>query len=468
MTNPSKSGNFVSKAVAALTAVSLSLVYLPSDASAQRKFTKSAAKIAMNIPKTWVVTGTFAEVDPKTLTAITINAPQVMKFKWGTGWKDANEGVWRLKRLGPKANQSTVLATGIVSPAPGRFDIDLGQYLAPTPAQIASKYHVEVVARKKGSVDNTTATSPGKAGAKVPPKEFGFWSVPVVITYRKSTTPTTTFDFHDIYRKATLCLDKFVLVEDQYGPGGEEYHIGAFMQELFTANGNGGKFERPGRQKKLGQYYYEMNPPKARSFKFNQKGFQQVQCWDFNLDKVKQNWPRRFMLVASVMEEDDGGEIGNWKKGFNGMQKALDKGNDLYKLSESQLKKYIKEYGLDGVHYLLDVASVIASAASQSGPVAIVTTTAIIAGVYIGAIVQDMADDYYGTNAGLLTLPSNRVDEVRKLPGKVVGSGKSERYVLKQQTLTFRGPSPALAAVACCDGKVEIKFHWSFSQREQE
>ena len=181
---------------------------------------------------TWVKTGLFNEIDQTRRSAVTVNEPTVLRFIWGTTASGANEGFWRLRRrIAP--NQYALVATGVAtSGTGGRFDVDLGPYLATTAPVDPAIYHLEVVARVRSSVDTSTSTSPGQGGVKIPAREIGAWSVPVVITYARTVAPPTTFNMGDVYRKATLVLDRIILIVDQNGPGQEEYHLGGFVQEL--------------------------------------------------------------------------------------------------------------------------------------------------------------------------------------------------------------------------------------------
>ncbi|HUS97663.1 MAG TPA: hypothetical protein VMX97_13060 [Hyphomicrobiaceae bacterium] len=305
---------------------------------------------------------------------------------------------------------------------------------------------------------------------KIPAKELGFWSAPVVITYVKSTAPTTTFEFPEVYRKATFYLDKFVVVEDQSGAGREEFHIGGFIQELFQTADQGGKFDKPGRQIEIGPYYQEMNPPKSIGFTVGVYD-PTPKHWNFNLSNKKDEWPRRFLVGFSVLEEDDGSGLAAWNKSLKTVKIEIKKGQVL-KMTQEQIENFLKGKLVEGSGWVVAAAELIAGAAAPAGaiagPAVLVATGVALVGIAIGAIIADMDDDDYGTNGALLTLPSNRVDDIRALPGKLVGAGQYEKYEMSQQKLEFAGPALAGAAVACCDGKVEIRFHWEFSQRETE
>ena len=461
-------------AVALISAFALIITTVATPALAQqRKLTKPAVR-----PNTAILTNTWVrgvrqnEVEgKKTFTKITINAPEIMQFEWGTKAVASEEGFWRLVRLGPGQNQETLLASGVSQPGSGgAFSIDLRQSLPPQPPTSAIVYHVQVIPRKRSGSDASTAVSPGHAGSKVPAATIGSWSPPVVITYVAAPAgPGTAFVFPEVYRKARLVLDDFRVVEDQIGSGQEEYHIGGFMEEMLWSSSGGGRFNRPGRQIKIGPYYREMNPPMTTGFTPG-PATPQKQFWDLTLNTDKNDWPRRFAVVISVIEEDGGSEIGDWTAGINGLQ-SFAKTSAALDMSKDQLLEYLQRHGLDGVNFFLDAANVIASLATQSaavtGPLMLAGTFVVLGTVAVWAIWVDSADDYYGTTAGAMTLPSNRVEEVRKLPGSLKGSGKNEAYVLKPQTLQFKGP-PGATEAAAFDGIVEFTYHWEFLDRDLE
>jgi hypothetical protein len=418
------------------------------------------------LTNTWVRGVRTNEVQGKTtFTKITISAPEIMNFEWGTKAVASEEGLWRLVRIGASPNQETLLASGVSQPGSGgAFSIDLRQYLPAHAPNPAIKYHMQVIPRTKAKSDKSTTTSAGKAGAKVPARTIGSWCPPVVITYAR--TPDTVFEFPEIYRQAKLVLDEFRVVQDQIGSGEEEYHIAGFMQELFWSPDGGGKFNRPGRQIKIGPFYKVMNPPMTTSF-INGPYDPAKKSWSLVLNTQEDQWPRRFAVLVSVMEQDGGGEIGDWKKGFNAVQAAA-KTSPILNMSKDRLVGYIREHGFDGVNFFLDVAdafvAIVTKSAVIAGPVLLIGTFVVLTGVAIWAIWEDSRDDYYGTATGAVTLPSNLVSEVHKLPGTLKGSGKYTTYVLKPQTLQFKGP-PGATQAASFDGVVEFKYHWEFSDR---
>lgn len=426
---------------------------------------------------TWVRTGFFNEVDATERTTATINEVGVLRFRWGTPVAGVEEGFWRLRRrLGN--NQFSLVATGIAtSGTGGRFDIDFSPYLPGTAPLDGEVYHLEVVARRKAKVDRTTAVRPGQSGTPIPAQELGAWSAPVVITYVANTSPPTQFDFGTVYGKATLHIDRIMLVRDQYGPGQEEYHIKGFVQELQRTCPPGRvencPFSTALQQHPVGPYRRDLNPPGEAPLGWsfdpsrNPPVYQVRNSFEFALGSGGNSLTsqRRFVLTLSIMEEDAGSSIDEWTSAINRLADVVRHGN-LLGLSEQDIKRYLEEHIQDIIRYVADGLQIFTRIA-EVGEAAPFVGTAIAVAAHAGvAIVRDLADDYYGTRSAHLTLESNREEDVHKLPGRLVGSGAARRYVTRSQTIRFTGPPPANAAAAF-DGIVDVEFHWEFSDRRQ-
>ena len=430
------------------------------------------------IGQTWVKTGFFNEIDQTEHSSTTIRAPQALRFKWGTTLKQSEEGFWRLRRkTGP--SQFSLVATGpATNGTGGLFRIDLRPYLPSSPPIDPAVYHVEVIPRLKSKTDKTTATSPGGGGTKIPAQELGVWSMPVVITYAIDTTPVTTFTFEHVYRKATLVLDRIVVGVDQYGPGREEYSLAGFVQELQRAcsgsNGQSCPFSTPLRMRRFGPYRKDLNPPNEAplGWTFDASRNPPVQevphRFDFTLGSTEYpvSGQRRFAVALSLIEEDAGSSMNTWRTGVEELS-DLSLSGKVWRFTKEQAKQYIEEHMGDAIHYVGDGLQLLPSIADLGNAAPVVGTAIAVATMIIAPIVQDMADDYYGTRAAHLTLESNRAEEIHKLPGAMVGSGTHRRYVTRSQTLQFKGP-PAANSAAAFDGVVDIEFHWEFSEPVQE
>lgn len=443
---------------------------------------------------TWIRTGFFAEVSQDTFTEVTIHSPSLMTFEWGTTIQNADQGFWRLLRQDPVRQDAeptyTQLATGVATPAPGGlFYMDLSLYLPPNPPSVPEIYHVQVIARKQATTDHTSNTSPGQSGAKIPAQTLGLWSAPVVITYSVNTDPGTRFEFPEVYRKATLVLDKITLVEDQSGSGQEEYFIAGFIQELFQhcddVSGENCRFSIPGRQASFAPdlnnidlsetcdtitvrpYFRCLNPPAESNFGLNNY-YDEPNRWTFRLNNAP--WPRTFSTTISLMEQDDGGLMEDWIDGIDFVKDETATGNlfDLHGLDENAILDYIKNSGIgeeDIVGIVVDILQVINTVANVSSAAIVGGAVAVVAVPVISAILADMEDDYYGTAIVSLVLPSNRVEDIHSLPGHVTGEGENQKYMLDSKTLRFYGP-PLENIAGAFDGIIDITLHWEFSKIE--
>jgi hypothetical protein len=424
--------------------------------------------------QTWVRTGFFNEIDQNQRTATTINQPAILRFIWGTTLK-SEEGFWRLRRR-VAGTQFSLVATGTATNGTGgRFDIDLGPYLSTTPPIEPAVYHLEVVARAKSKADQSTTTGVGQIGGKVAAQELGPWSAPVVITYAVSTAPSTSFDIGDVYRRVTFVLDKITVVADQDGPGEEEYWAAGFVQELQrSCSAADCPFTTPLAQRRFGPFRRDLNPPDEAPFgwTFNPARKPPIQkvsnAYDFPLGSGtnRVTGQRRFAVAISLIEEDAGSSIDDWNTAVTRLSDVVEDGQILG-FDKDDVTEYLSDHAADAIRYVADGVRLLSTIADIGVAAPIVGTAVAVATFVIVPVIQDMADDYYGTGAAHLTLESNLATEIHKLSGRQVGSGATGRYVLRSQRLRFKGP-PASNAASAFDGVVDIEFHWEFSERAQQ
>ncbi len=427
---------------------------------------------------TWVVTGLFQEADQSEWSEVTITEPYVMPFRWGTDYDAAEFGDWRLVRVSgqhrwnadPDAH-GTQIATGVAGPAPyGQFQIDLADYLPAERPEETIIYHFEVVARETSSDGPIQGDSPGSSSGNYKPvtSDVGPWSQPVVITYLGTGTQ---FDFDEVYTRVELVLDGIVLIEDQYGPGQEEYYITGLVQELFKNcadyDASDCAFTTPGEQYQFGAdvgsgfdcddggaYFRCLNPPSQASYGSE---YYETTRWSFNLTAA----PRQFLFAVSMVEEDGGGSLNDWAGGFDEFADMLEYG-DILEMNQSELEDFLEDNATEIVGYAADAIQVAVTIAAEGAAAATGIGIAVVAVVEaVSQIVADMEDDYYGTQVGTLMLLNNSVDEIHQLPGHTQGGS----YIANQQSLRFYGARGASQA-GSFDGIVEITFHWEFHDRE--
>jgi len=404
-----------------------------------------AAGEYVTVPRTWVEAGFFKkEVVSAGVGQMTLHEPQVVDFRWNTEEEGAEQGFWHLLRLGGQS--PVILASGVAGDAPhGIFSIDFRKYLPTKPPQTPTVYHVRVLPRKKPPVV-TGLQLGGGAGTEVAANAVGPWSKPVFIIHAKTDAPPQTFDFPEVYREARFYLDSLYMVEDQTGPGSEEFHLAGFVQESFATGS--------GKQVRFGPHYAVLDPDGPREKKFGHRA-------TFHLNNPDQpEWPRSYAVVITIMEEDAGDEIADW-------QKELWKVADDILSSEiaDMVSAYLEEYrdeligkGISWAGQTVQVASMIASETSA----AIGGTIAAAAAMVIAAVVAGMDDDYYGTQAAVLVLPTNLTDYVKGLAGQPRADGG---FRLEGEKMRFYGYT-SYPSAAAFDGICEVRIHWELRGQE--
>ena len=469
-----------------LFGAALAIVMLVNGATADDKpFLKTPFKLNLD---TWVKVGRLSELKQTLYQEITINQPEILDFKWGTKNKKANQGFWRLRTKKDKYRTGedpyALLATGVAGQAPGGvFKIDLRNYLPVAAPATLKRYYVDVVPRKLTSVQ--PGATPNTSG-KFQTDDVGPWSAPAIINYVGSTAPITQFEFPEVYRTLTFVLDDVVLVEDQDGPGREEYHVSGFVQELFQdcedINPQNCNFTTAGKQITFSSdpskepdcdhewfYFFCLNPPAKRNFgrEFGSPVSKYEQTrWHFRLGGEKQKWPRRYSVTISLLEEDGGNLVGDWYRGMRAAEHTF-LIPDVLKENKGAIEDYIKDHVGEYIHYAADLAQAItdsSTASSTAGSVATgIGVVAVWATMIISSIIQDANDDYYGIQVGLLELTSNKVKDFQDVCEKQAGN----TCVIRKETFRYRGPALAMAAVKY-NGTVDISYRWELGGKEPE
>ena len=398
--------------------------------------------------KTWLEVGSFSGDVELSSRKETIFKPEKLNFRWRTEEPDAEQGVWELYRL-TNSKQELAIASGYAGKAPmSTFEIDFSKYLPAKPPSTPSQYRVRVTPGTSAKIIPTAVQGQFR---KVPSKAVGMPSVPVIITYSATGQPSVQFDsIVDIYRSLRFLLESIYLIQDQTGPGAEEFHVQGFVQESFrTASDQVGEQSwSVGGYAKLaldddeipdhafigGNYMFDLNKPGTAE------------------------WPRAYTVVLSVLEEDSGDSVGKWQQNMSLAAKSL-LSDDFEQIVGDYLEEYFQEYVGDAADLAIQHAPQLANlVGSIFGFVGGVIGAAV--GIVLAGIISGMGDDYYGVEVFVLVLDSNLVEYIHDRPGKVTSSG----YMLSTPALVFQG-STSYPEAASWDGEVKLTFSLEFSDR---
>jgi hypothetical protein len=422
-----------------------------SDAIADSLAVAAAAAFKGGLPlsKTTLEVGYFSGEAQVAWTTLTISSPITIELRWETNAPGAERGVWQLFHAG--GQQEVLLGSGHATDAPaGIFTIDLANYLPASPPNVPAVYRIRVT---PGTKPHTKQVPQGQVTAKVPGKAVGPPSNDVVITYSAIVSPDIQIQIFEVYHTATFVLESIHMVEDQSGPGAEEFHVAGFVQETFPPSS-----AELGGQQKFGPFYAVLDPdgPKTKSL---------LHSLPFFLAKPDAaEWPRIYTAVISVLEEDDGGSVNDWQSSlWETAESALSGATS--EAMRDLLEEKFKDFVGDNIGELIEaggqaaqtIASLIGSTTS-----AIVGMVVAAAALVISDIVSGMDDDYYGTEVFALVLPTNITDFVHTLDGQAMAGG----YKLDTEFLEFKGYTSWPEATAW-DGMVRVYFHWEFTNKGQ-
>jgi hypothetical protein len=432
---------------------------------------RSIAAAPMTLPRTWIEGGVAAETSPPDRQEITLNQPQVLAFRWRSEEPRAVSGYWELRQQATGLLPERVLATGTASDdatrsgVQGFFEIDFAKYLPPRPpTRGVWTYHVRIKpmpdaqavargARPNRSIGRLGTPKAVPAGPPRDPEGVGPWSAPVVIHYGASTTPPTTF--HDVYRRARFHLDSIKLIEDQYGPGGEEFHLAGFIQSSSPSG--------VGNQYRLGSFAALNDEGQEHTFG-DSVAFDLPSAGDF---------PRAYTLVLSILEEDDGGTIGDWQEVITrAARDALsDEVDAVFKAQLAELREQLKD---KATAEMWDASIDLLIAAATDDFYSLWLRLIVMA--IVNAVEAGLPDDYYGTEVVTFLMPTNRADIIHassafvathslspteRLTGQVQENGT---LVVRPKYVRFYG-LPSWTEAGWYNGIVDIKVHWTLSGR---
>jgi hypothetical protein len=403
-------------------------------------------------PRTWLEAGYFSGDVVANWMEMTINSPPpTVQFMWRTEEPEAEHGIWQLYRLGA-GGKHTLIASGEAGGAPGPrvFTLDLGDYLPPVAPSVPARYHVRVSPQTKMKMQ--PAAQQGAVGPKIPGHAVGPASDPVVITYSSISSPSPNFQVWQLYRVLTIGPTKIHMVEDQFGPGAEEFWIAGFVQEFLPS----GSSQKP-KQQKFGPRNVVLDPDGPRWGEIAIP----IDFWLSNPDSG--DFPRAYAFVVSVLEEDDGGSFNDWHSELGDLANQFLVGGVADDV-EQYLQEQFEEFFGDNWEQILSQAPAVAEYITglvSSSTAGVVGAAIAVAAYIIGSIVADAGDDFYGVQAYTFPVVTNIRQDVESIPGHQTPQG----WTLDEDYLVLLGTTSVLQA-ANYDGKIEIWFDCHFSQLE--
>lgn len=406
----------------------------------------------------------------KYLDNITIaKASETLDFKWKTMEAKAKRAVWAVF----DSHTGKTVASGLAGNGKqGVFRVYFKKFLPSKPPNTPKRYHIQVFpypapppeGRRFSKSVSTPKLMLATTAEVFKKKAVGEPSPPLQITYLKSYAPDQTFNIFDVYRKLDLHLDYIEMISESCESGTEEFHITGFVQEesgYFAGNPLTGE-EPTGEQTlyKLRHHFETINPDAHRK--------KWLGGWErqYHLQNPDSEfYPKVFTVVFSVMEEDSGESVARWirylwSKAEGRIRRDIHAHvytavKELFGyITDILLKEIIEKFKL--VARLVDA---IASALSSFIVGMVIEAIAVI----VKQIIEGTADDYHGTAAIILVLPTNMVEYINSLPGKAVGG----RYILeRQKSKQMLGP-PCPGGASSWDGSVQLAIHWELKGKEQ-
>jgi hypothetical protein len=391
------------------------------------------------LPRTTLEIGVFTTEMETTWRTLPITSPTKINLRWRTNVVGAETGVWRLVRSGNNS-PGIVIAYGNAGKAPGGiFNIDLAKYLPSSPPSVPAVYRITVTPCAKV---RSKVLSPG------PRRSVGLPSNDVVIAYSGVGPPSVQFDFLDIFTTAEFALGSIHMVQDQMGSGQEEFYVAGFVQKV------------GGQQNTFGPRYVVLDPDGVRTKELGTG----LTLFGLPDPRLPGAFPAAFAVIISILETDDGGNFNAWQAsvfsiasemiGTEVDQALLDY---LQEHFQDYVDRNLPDYAKEGKEFVDAIKSLMDE--TTAGIAAMVT---IAIGLVMSDIISGMADDYYGTEAHILVLPTNLVEFVLNMPGgqPLPGGGG----IRLNESLDFLGHT-AWPEATSWDGEVEVSFHWELRSR---
>jgi hypothetical protein len=414
---------------------------------------------------------------------INMSSVEMLEFRWSSQEAEAARGYWELRGPVTPGSEGELIASGHLpdgmpgTAVGGYFAIPLREYLAPKPPQHAAVYHLRVLpvgrARRVavGVAAGRRALTPvGPASEREAPEGVGAWSPPAIIRYGEEfETPITEFTIENVsvYKRARFYLDWFQMVNDQSGPGDEEFHLSGFIIQ-HTPQGASVPI-------RIGPSSFTLDEDDREKHRFGQQA-------SFYLGTPNQTyWPRAFTAVISVMEEDDGGALADWQASMAEIAEEM-----MHDAAAAELTAFLDEMRERIAEMQAEIAAEVAAemAALISAIIAGVTREIISAWIavvvaWIAANIRSGAvDDLYGVRVFGMCLGTN---DVRRLAdgtaGELFTNGLFARgghfrgseqedgsFRLEMSELQLKGMGGALEG-SPTSGVVNLGLHWEFDDR---
>lgn len=354
-----------------------------------------------NPKATWVEVGHFGDVEA-VFTSVPITTPSKLSFRWRTEEPDAKFGSWVLSRRDPGGLK--FIAAGDAGQAPGWtvFTIDLRNYLPATPPAVPTRYEVRVIPRanpqERSKSHKAFPRSPIVRGVAV-----GHSSDPATIIYPSIAQPAVEIETYEVYRYLTVGLERIRLVEDQNGPGAEEFHVSGIVQQFLpSGSANTGRSERL-------SGYAALSPSGPYSLPLNTGAFFRLT----NPDTA--DWPQAFALVVSVLEEDDGGKMAEWQGEISTVAYEFLAGevNDaVTEYLQDNFDEFVGEDWETVAAHASEAAQYITSLVSGSAAAGYIGAALLVAGMVVAEIAIGAKDDFYGMEVQTLVVDTNIKDHI--------------------------------------------------------
>lgn len=347
-------------------------------------------------------------------------APEFLAFEWESHEPDAVRAYWELRGPVENGDPGKVIGFGYVEnqltasdKIGGTIEIPLANYLPAVAPNPSSRYEMRILPlAAQGSLLATGLQSgqpltPLSELDPQPPVGVGPWSFPAVVEYGvvcQQDTPQLAIENYTLFTKARPVVRWFRVAADQYGNGDEEYHIRASMIEQTalgsTALGNFGS-------------YLPREEGDTSRHTLGWKGYRSV-LGDGNPNAFP---PRAYLIILSVLEEDGGDDLDDWKELIaEAAREALDGdlGSSLQEFL-ADLQKEIDDAAAETEERFsreitgIFVAYVAALISSTVLGMVVAYLTAVI-GIIVALISVGEADDFYGIEVISFILASNNAD----------------------------------------------------------